>query len=141
MVGIIIVSHGSLASYLIEAAEMIVGVQDDLYSIGLQPHQGLEDIKKGIVEASLKLNDQSAGVLALVDLQGGTPGNAACMLVAAHNISIVSGVNLPMLLEVLLTRQDKSLEDLTDIALRAGKEGIKDLSALIRQKLEPNEDG
>jgi mannose/fructose/sorbose-specific phosphotransferase system IIA component len=141
MVGVIIVSHGSLARYLIEAAEMIVGSQDDLEAIGLQAHQGLDEIKVAIDKAYLNLNKTSDGVLALVDLQGGTPGNAACMLVQSHNISIVSGVNLPMLLEVLLCRQDKSLEELTEIALRVGKEGIRDLSALIREKLEPNQDG
>jgi len=141
MVGVIVVSHGSLAYYLIETAEMIVGSQENLHPIGLQTHQGLEDITNEINDACLQLNEKSRGVLVLTDIQGGTPGNAACMLVKTHHVSIISGVNLPMLLEVLLCRQDKSLEELSEVALHAGKEGIRDISALIRKKIESNDDG
>ena len=136
MIGIIVASHGSSAQHLIEAAEMIAGSQENLQSIGLMPDQGLEVVTQTLHQACQGLLQTTTGVLALVDLQGGTPANAACMLVTTYPIAIVSGVNLPMLLEVLHCRRDKTLEELTDIAIRSGKEAIRDISELCRARLE-----
>jgi len=115
---------------------MIAGSQDNLRSIGLMPDQGLEDVTQAFHQACQSLLQTTTGVLALADLQGGTPANAVCMLVTTYPIAIVSGVNLPMLLEVLHCRHDKTLEELTDIAVRSGKEAIKDISALCKARLE-----
>lgn len=133
MIGILIVSHGTLSSHLIKSAEMIMGDQEDLLPIELKPCQGLEDIKASIKDAYQKLNN-GKGILVLADLQGGTPCNGAFMMLNDYNMSIVSGVNLPMLLEVLINRKTKSLDELTDIAIRSGKEGVKNISNLYIRK-------
>ena len=136
MIGIIVAGHGESAQHLVEAAEMIAGMCENLVSIGLLPDQGLEDVTQTLHQACQKLLETTEGVLALVDLQGGTPANAACMLVTTYPLAIVSGVNLPMLLEVLHCRQEKTLEELADIAVRSGKEAIKDISILFKARLE-----
>lgn len=134
MVGILLISHGTLSSQLIETAELIVGEHLNLHSVNLEPSQGLEDIKQAIADASQVMNKDGEGILALVDLQGGTPCNAAFMMLNQIDMTIVSGVNLPMLLEVLIVRKGKTLEELTDIAMQSGKEGIKNISALYKKK-------
>ncbi len=136
MIGILVAGHGSSARHLIGAVEMIAGLQENLQPIDLLPDQGLEDVTQTLHQACQNLLQQTSGVLALVDLQGGTPANAVCMLVTTYPISIVSGVNLPMLLEVLHCRQEKTLEELADIAVRSGKEAIKDISILFKARLE-----
>jgi mannose/fructose/sorbose-specific phosphotransferase system IIA component len=141
MIGIIVAGHGASARHLIEAAEMIAGSQENLQSVGLLPDQGLEDVTRDLHQACQILLQTTTGVLALVDLQGGTPANAACLLVTTYPIAIVSGVNLPMLLEVLHCRREKTLEELADIATRSGKEAIKDISALFKARLEKQNGG
>lgn len=137
MIGLIVVSHGSFAKSLIESAEMIIGSQKNYINYAcLQPHDGLEDMRDEINNICLDLKRRTEGILILVDIQGGTPSNSACLLPELHNISIVSGVNLPMLLEVSLCRKGKSLSELTDIAIRSGKEAVRDISSLLKKKIE-----
>jgi PTS system mannose-specific IIA component len=138
MVGIIIVSHGSLASEFVETSKMIVGDQPNIMPIRLDPSEGLEDIKNSVEQAYQKINDSGDGVLVLADLQGGTPCNGAFMMLGKNNISIVSGVNLPMVLEVLISRNGKLLKELTDIAVQSGKEGIRDISEFFNSKNDFN---
>ena len=113
---------------------MILGDQEKIQAIHLEPYQGLEDIKQAINDAYKKMNKTDEGVLVLADLQGGTPCNGAFMMLDKLKLSIVSGVNLPMLLEVLCNRNGRSLEDLTDIAIQSGKEGIKNISDYYKKK-------
>jgi PTS system mannose-specific IIA component len=128
MVGILVISHGALSQVLIETANLIVCDQQNLLPIHLDPSQGLEDIKHAIEAAYKKINISDEGVLVLADLQGGTPCNGAFMMLEKLKLSIVSGVNLPMLLEVLISRNGRTLEELTDIAIQSGKEGIRNIS-------------
>ena len=67
--------------------------------------------------------DNGAGVLILTDMFGGNPTNIALSLLGKHNVEVVTGVNLPMLLKVFPNRQ-KSLSELAEIARKAGSEGI-----------------
>lgn len=137
MIGLIVVSHGLFAKSLIESAEMIIGSQRNFINYAcLQPQEGLEDMRDEIIKICLDLKSRTEGILILVDIQGGTPSNSACLIPELHNISIVSGVNLPMLLEVLLGRKGKSLSELTDIAIRSGKEAVRDISSLLKKKIE-----
>jgi len=134
MVGILVISHGAFSNQLVEASKMIVGDQEKLQAIYLEPHQGLEDIKQAIDDAYEKMNMRDEGVLVLADLQGGTPCNGAFMMLDKLKLAIVSGVNLPMILELLCNRNGKSLEDLTDIAIQSGKEGINNISDYYKKK-------
>lgn len=138
MVGIIIVSHGSLSHEFVETSKMIAGDQPGLVPIRLDPSEGLEDIKNSIEQAYQKINESEDGVLVLADLQGGTPCNGAFMMLEKLNMSIVSGVNLPMVLEVLISRNGKSLKELTDIAVQSGKEGIRNISEFYKAKKDRN---
>jgi PTS system mannose-specific IIA component len=135
MVGILIVSHGALSTQLIEAAKMIVGEHENLEALQLEQHQGLEDFKQGIRRIYDRENTDNQGLLILTDIFGGTPSNAAFMLLDELNLSIVSGVNLPMLLEILLQRNGRSLEGLTEIAMQSGKEAIKDISNIYKNMI------
>jgi mannose/fructose-specific phosphotransferase system component IIA len=79
----------------------------------------------------------AAGVLVLIDLFGGTPGNAAALGLRDRSYAVVSGVNLPMLLEVLLSRSSGiSVKELVDIALQAGQSSIIDVGARFEAQLK-----
>lgn len=104
MFGIIIGTHGDMGDALLKTAEMIAGEQKFLLSAGLYEGEGPSDIIKKYEDAIALLNERGAGnkIIFLNDLFGGSPYNAACRLVAKNDdYGIVTGVNLPMVLEIL----------------------------------------
>jgi PTS system mannose-specific IIA component len=128
MVGFLIVSHGAFAEGLGDAAQMIMGEQDNLVTLGLQPDQSPENLKSKMKSAVERL-DQGEGVLVLVDLFGGTPGNTAAYLLQMENeLEVLTGINLPLLLELLNLRSFQSIDELVDSAKSLAGEGFKVLS-------------
>ena len=129
MVGIVIVSHGDMADGLVDAARMIAGEQEGIATVSLREMDAVERLVERVAAAIQKV-DGGDGVVVLVDLFGGSPFNASARLAMQgdHKIEVVSGVNLPMLVELAVQRETKGLEQLMDTALQAGTSGIRSLS-------------
>ena len=122
VVGIIIVSHVNLGAALFRALEFIMGPQSDCCAISVNTaHDPAETVQR-LQDAANRL-DQGAGVLILTDMFGGNPTNIALSLLGQHNLEIVTGVNLPMLLKVFNSR-NQPLDELAATARKAGQEGI-----------------
>lgn len=130
MVGIVVASHGSLATGMLDALELLSGEQKAIRAIGLQRGDS-PDTFVAKVEEAINAVDEGDGVLALVDLFGGTPSNAVAQLLARDDLNAVAGVNLPMLLSVVFARDEMDLKALTEEAVRASRDSVVD----IRQKL------
>lgn len=130
MVGIVVASHGSLAAGMLDALELLSGKQPSICAIGLQRGDSPDAFKDKVQEA-VNVVDEGDGVLALVDLFGGTPSNAVAQLLERDDLNAVAGVNLPMLLSVVFARDEMDLKALTEEAVRASRDSVVD----IRQKL------
>lgn len=104
MVGIIIASHGEFAQGILQSATMIVGEQENVAAVVLQPSEGPDDIRKKIEDAAASFDTDE--VLVLADLWGGTPFNQANSLYEQNKDkwAIVAGLSLPMLIEALTGR-------------------------------------
>ena len=114
MVGIILASHGEFAEGIYNSGSMIFGDQVNVKPCILKPSEGPEDIRKKMEEAIASFTDQEQ-VLFLVDLWGGTPFNQASALKEGHDKwAIVTGLNLPMLIETYASRM--SMETAHEIA-------------------------
>jgi mannose/fructose/sorbose-specific phosphotransferase system IIA component len=138
-IGVLIVGHGDLGQALVSSALMIVGEQDNVAAVSLKPQDNLETCQCALKIGIERLNG-SQGVIVLADLFGGTPCNAAALGQRERSYPIVAGVNLPMLLEVLLSRdQVTSVDELTSIALEAGSKSIIDVGALLRARSTPSD--
>ncbi len=126
-VGIIIGTHGESARELLKSAEMIIGKQENVEYITFVPGENTDTLIAKYKE-KLNLIDSSQGVIFMVDLFGGSPYNASSTIaLPEENMDVVTGVNIPMLLETLAMRSGANLSDLVDIAIRAGSEGVKSL--------------
>ncbi|WP_027938445.1 PTS sugar transporter subunit IIA [Anaeroarcus burkinensis] len=124
MIGVIVASHGGLCGELLKTSEMILGPTVQTGVAPLAAGTSLSDYAAALRQAVDEVK-QKAGVLVLVDLAGGTPCNVAAVLAAqSEEIKVVTGVNLPMLLEVLSRREGLSLEELTERAVAAGLGGV-----------------
>lgn len=128
MLNIILVSHGKLAQAMISSAEMIVGQIPNLFAVELAEADAPEAISARMAEI-IESNQAEEGTLILVDLPGATPFNeAASFAYENSSVSVVSGLNLPMLLEAVLQRDSSSLIELEGIAKKAGKTGVMTLA-------------
>ena len=129
MARIIIASHGPLAQALVESASMIVGAAADVVSVlTLDSDDNLEAMRERL-QAEL---DSAGEALVLVDLFGGTPANAAAWASQGRRVKIVSGVNLPMLLDVLAEGEDTTVQELARVAETGGNRGIVNVGDALR---------
>ena len=132
MIGILIATHGRLSESLLDAASMLVGETNFTEAVPFLSGQGVEDLEEAVKKAVLKLSPND-GILALVDLPGGSPARAVGGLMFDNKqMELVTGVNLPMLLEVLMLRNSMTLEELVDHAFESGTGGIINIGKIIR---------
>ena len=134
MINIVVVSHADLGDALFRAAEMIVGATEGLYSVSLLPEDSPEGFGEKLEAALRPIEGEET--LILIDLFGGTPYNVAARQVLKENVECVTGANLPMLLELVMSRDDASLSDLAEEIARAGQESVKNLGPMLHRKQE-----
>lgn len=133
MIGVVMFGHGKLAKELARVAEMILGPQEALVPVGVEPEEG-EAAINGRLNEAIKQANQGDGVLLVTDMFGGTPMNFGCRFLDAANVEVVTGVNLAMLIRALSSRKHEGLR-LADLAAEAADYGRKDISvagALLR---------
>ncbi|WGL94113.1 PTS mannose transporter subunit IIAB [Arsenophonus nasoniae] len=132
-VAIIISTHGVAAKQLLMTAEMLIGEQQNVAYIDFVPGENADTL---IEKYNQKLNelDVSQGVLFLVDMWGGSPFNAASRIIESKDkdkYDIVTGVNVPMLVATLLSRDDDpTFSELVSTAIETGRSEIKALNSL-----------
>ena len=133
MIGLVIVSHGEMAEGAIDAVRMIVGDQEQMVGIKLEEGDAVEQLESRIREAVEDV-DGGDGVLVLVDLFGATPLNVSANVAAERDdLDVITGFNLPMLLEIAMERTTSSVAELVEIGEGAGAEGIKVLSKVLEE--------
>lgn len=143
MVGIILASHGAFAEGIYQSGSMIFGEQENVKAVTLMPNEGPDDVRAKMQAAIESFDDQNE-VLFLVDLWGGTPFNQANNLVGENPDkpwAIVSGMNLPMVIEAYSARfsMDKA-QDIAASILQSAKDGIRVSPASLEPKEEKKED-
>lgn len=127
MVGIIIASHGQFAEGIKQSGSMIFGEQEDVQAVTFMPNEGPDDLHAHLEEAVKKLSSDDQ-VLFLIDLWGGSPFNQSNTLFEEHkdNWAIVTGLNLPMLIEAYSARMSMdSAHEIAASIVNAAKDGVK----------------
>jgi len=137
-IAIVIGTHGWAAEQLLKTAEMLLGEQENVGWIDFVPGENAETLIEKYT-AQLEKLDTGSGVLFLVDTWGGSPFNAASRIVVdKEQHEVVAGVNIPMLVETLMARDDNpSFDELVALAVETGREGVKALKAKPVEKAAP----
>jgi mannose/fructose-specific phosphotransferase system component IIA len=130
---VLVVCHGDLAPALVDTARMIVGDAGRVTPVRFTPGMGPDDLTEA-VEAALRPEPDGPVPLILTDLVGGTPARIAATLTAAGRAETVTGVNVSMLVEVLLSDQARPATELAALAVRAGSDGVQDLGRTLRDQ-------
>lgn len=103
MIGVLIVTHGGLATELLAAARVIAGELPNFRALSLDWTEGLDQARRRIADELTGL-DTGEGVLVLTDMFGDTPSNAALSLHVEGRVEVISGVNLPMVVRLGCSR-------------------------------------
>ena len=136
MIGVLLMSHGRMAEGMLDACKLFFG--DDVPNIkalSLLPQDNPELFDERIKEAIAELDDGS-GVVAMVDLFGGTPLNRS-MFILNDRLQVITGMNLTILLELMGRRL--SAEDISEINIdelvQVGQNGIMSLNKLVKEAM------
>ncbi|MBR4422135.1 MAG: PTS sugar transporter subunit IIA [Erysipelotrichaceae bacterium] len=123
MIGIILTGHGRFGEGLYSSMELIAGPQDHFRVVNFE-HEP-DELEKDLREAIDALSD-CEGIIVFTDLAGGSPFKISAILAEEKgNIRVIVGTNLPMLMEVALTRNmEEDLEALTELAVNTGKDQV-----------------
>jgi len=136
MVGILIVTHGDLATELLRTAQEIVGKLPRVEAVSIHAVEQIEKARKKIEAVLHRVNDGS-GVLILTDLFGGTPSNLVLSYLEAGKVEVVTGVNLPMLMKLPSFREERDLRALADKLARYGQRNILVASEFLAKQGKP----
>lgn len=132
MIGMVIVTHGSLAKEFLIALEHVVGPQKSIATICIGPHDDMEKQRVNIKTAIKDVNSGS-GVIILTDLFGGTPSNLSISLLDSGTVEVIAGVNLPMLIRLESARKTMSIAEAIIVAKEAGRKYINVASELLAE--------
>lgn len=124
MIGIVVVTHSSLAMELRQAAEMILGPVTAVASISIDRGTSMELARDRLREALAEVDGDRDGVLILTDLFGGTPTNLSVEFLQPGRVEILSGVNLPMVIKAFSERSHRNLTDLTQFLKEYARSAI-----------------
>jgi PTS system mannose-specific IIA component len=108
MLGVVVVTHGQLATELVNAAENIVGDLPRFTAVSIGWHENVEDARNEIAQAIGRVQAEH-GTLLLTDMFGGTASNLGITFLQESRVEVLTGVNLPMLIKVA------SMTDRTDV--------------------------
>ena len=123
MIGVLVVTHGSIGEALLASATQILGnAQPQTATLSVWRQDDPDDLVLRAREL-LDTLDAVDGVLVITDIFGATPGNVVSRLLEDGKVEGVSGASLPMLLRVLTSRNG-SLSAAVKRALSGGAEGV-----------------
>jgi len=123
MIGILLVSHGTIAQSFIDVAKIIVGEPENAKAVCLPEALDDERVFEELQKACKSL-DQGDGILILTDMFGGTPCNLSLSLLEDDQVEVLTGMNLPMFLKILSSREGVALAELARTAKECGRENI-----------------
>lgn len=130
MIGLVLVTHGSLADEFRAAVEHVVGTQEQIATICIGPDDDMEKRRQDIVDA-IGAVDSGKGVVLLTDMFGGTPSNLAISLLEKDRIEVIAGINLPMLIKFASIRDTMALPEAVLEAKEAARKYISVASEVL----------
>ena len=131
MIGLVLVTHGRLASEFIHALEHVVGSQENIEAICIGPDDRMDTRRADIADSIAKVNSGD-GVIVLTDMFGGTPSNLAISLLEEGRVEVVAGLNLPMLVKLARVRKECNLHKAAAAAQDAGRKYINIASQVLQ---------
>jgi PTS system mannose-specific IIA component len=136
MIGVVVVTHGQLATELVNAAEAIVGDLPTFTAVSIGWHEDVQDARNDIAAAIGRVQGPD-GVLIATDMFGGTPSNLGITFLEVDKVEVVTGVNLPMLIKAANLREQENLTEVARSLREHGRNAIWVASDLLKGATPP----
>ena len=131
MIGMVLVTHGRLASEFVAALEHVVGTQVQIAAVCIGPNDDMEERRQEILRCIADV-DSGDGAVVLTDMFGGTPSNISLSFLERGRVEIVTGVNLPMVVKFATLAQDATdVATLAHVISEKGSKAIRVASDLL----------
>ena len=126
MIGILVVGHGKVPSGLRDAIRLIAGDQKELYIVDFTSEITTKEYEEKVGKCLDDLETRCEGILVFADMAGGTPYTIVKKLSQKHDkITIITGVNLPMLLEVVTIREfERNFDEFSNVVIQSARDQI-----------------
>jgi PTS system mannose-specific IIA component len=135
MTGVIIAAHLRLAEELLSAARIITGSQlENFRTVSINIDDNPDRVREKLL-AAVKEVKTADGTVILVDMFGGTPSNLSLSLLSRGTIEIITGVNLPMIIEAASSSRTANLADLIGLLTASGQRGIRSAGTILEQNV------
>ncbi len=135
MIGLVLVTHGKLATEFVTAMEHVVGPQPAVIAVCIGPDDDME-LRRADISQAIAAANQGLGVIVLTDLFGGTPSNLAISLMQPGQVEVIAGINLPMLIRLESVRKRMSVTDAVRAACEAGRKYISVASEVLGENVK-----
>lgn len=132
MIGLVIITHGTLSEQLLETAELIMGESAQVHAVSFTARESLEELRQKAMSAIENYRDD--GCLILTDIMGGSATNVCVDLMKMEKIEVVTGVNLPMVLEAIGYRDGADLKALAGKVLDSGIRSMINLKEFFEKR-------
>ena len=135
MVGVIIVAHMQLAEELLKVAQVITSsTLDNFKAVSINLDDNPDQAREKLLTA-VKSVDNGDGVILIVDMFGGTPSNLSLSLLTRGKVEIVTGANLPMIIEAASNSPKRALNELVNMLTSSGQREIRSAGEVLDKKV------
>lgn len=130
MIGVVLVTHGPLATAFKQAVEHVVGPQDAFETVCIEAEDDM-DLRRDDIIAAVERADKDNGVIIVTDMFGGTPSNLAISVLDVGQVEVLAGMNLPMLIKLAKARESGDMENALHESQEAGRKYINVASHML----------
>ena len=132
MIGIVVATHSQLGDALIDAAEFIFGSRPEaVVSVSIDLNENAAKLRNKIAKGIKEVN-RNEGVLILTDMFGGTPSNLSYSFLEEGHVEVLSGVNLPILIQAVNNREQMEISELALNLVDSGRKSISLASGILK---------
>ena len=133
--GFILCSHGPMAMGMVETIRMLTGEQKNISAFTLEEGDSVEEYQEKLGNA---IEAYPAGCIVFVDVLGGTPSNSVMLYARQVNrvINSVAGLNVPMMMEAVLTRPYSTCEELMNTIMQIENGGVVSITEKLQRLIK-----
>lgn len=132
MIGVVVITHGNLSEHLLSTAALIMGEAKDVCAVTFTARESLDSLRQKATAAIEPY--KSEGCLVLTDIMGGSATNVCVELMKSEKVEVLTGVNLPMLLEAIGYREVADLKSLAKKVQESGTKSIINLKEFFEKR-------
>ncbi len=132
MIGIVVITHGNLSEHLLATASLIMGEAKDVHAVTFTARESLDSLRQKAVSAIEQY--RADGCLVMTDIMGGSATNVCVELMKNERVEVLTGVNLPMLLEAIGYREGADLKALARKVQESGTKSIINLKEFFEKR-------